>query len=334
MSDQVHPLDGPRKRRKSNIWKPEFVEKKVFAIEKGTGTALGDIPYLMNKMRKIKPGDRILLLELHRLFFARAGKARTQVKNVLQFSGFPQDGLDAIVARREAKIDKFSTALLKRLMDLLEIDRSAKSFESGKANKAELGSRFLEWITAPKPNPPKKAKAEKKATPAKKKTISKSKTIAKAKRKKRATEKDTKKHSQDCDEAGTNKQQQEAKVTAKKTSGTPKVKRPASRRKRWFVASENMLSGKISEPAPKARKRKRPKKKTAKPKKLVSESESEELSPELKEIKDTVYAILAVVDKKTVTMKMVRMQAEKQLDKQLVQHKAAIKTMVQQFFAN
>merc|ERR1712110_1230500 len=101
------------------------------------------------------------------------------------------------------------------------------------------------------------------------------------------------------------------------------------------------LSGRPSEARRTSKKRKHKraatkKKPAAKKAKVESESEDDEeaLTPELLAIKYTVYAILAVVDKSIVTMKMVRKQAEEKLGKPLVQHKGAIKEMVRQFFAN
>merc|ERR1712032_609651 len=101
------------------------------------------------------------------------------------------------------------------------------------------------------------------------------------------------------------------KVKAKKPQKAP------AKKQRWFEASEYMLRGVPEDvakrkaeqkaAAAKKRKRKRSEKKTASNKTAVKKAkvEDEPLSPELREIKDTVFAILKVVDKTTVTMKMV-----------------------------
>lgn len=334
-------MDQPRKRKKSEIYVPEFVEKKTFEVEKGTGTPLGDIPYLVDKIRNIKSSDRILLVELHRLFFARAGKARTHAKNLLQFSGFPQENLEVVMARRKAKIAKFSTALIKRLMDLLEINRSAKSFESGKANKSELAARFLDWISAPKINPAKKKKAKAtkpKKSPKAKTPKAKNPKTSKAKKKQsgKTEEADSDAPAKNNNDASDKKKPK--KVATKKAKGS-KTKKSTPRKRSWFQASEYMLRGRPEgvprKPAAKKRKRAVTKKgKTAVKKAKIESDEDEPLSLELQEIKDTVYAILKVVDKTTVTMKMVRKQAEEKLGKSLVQHKAVIKNMVREFFTN
>ena len=167
--------DRKRRVRKSiEKFSYEVKEKKEFKVEEGPGIQLGDMDGIVLQLSRLKAND-IVLTTLHRIFFHRTGKRTTMRKNIRSFSGFPGDSDTVNQAKQRAKdkLDKMTMALLKRLYDTLLIDRSAKSFASGKIDKESMVKRALEWMT--NPTHPQRDAPQKRRPKAKKKTTKRKK---------------------------------------------------------------------------------------------------------------------------------------------------------------
>ncbi len=149
----------------------EVKEVKAFTVPKGEGITLRDIPTYVEKFHKLKSSNPNVGI-LHRVLYGRAGKARAIKGNILQFSGLV--GGEKVEQKVMQKLQKVNTKNLKEIIDIFEVDRSAKSFEDGKVTKENLIDRLLSWLRLPKAPAPKKSKS---------KSTSKSRSKAPEKRK-------------------------------------------------------------------------------------------------------------------------------------------------------
>jgi len=136
-----------RERKAAKVFTYEVKEKVEFSVEKGKGVAIGEMDGVCLQLSRLKAND-IVLTTLFRILFNRAPKRTTMRKNIREFSGFPE-GADSAIERAENKLQKATLPVLKRLFDTLLLDRSAKSFESGKVEKDGLVSRLVDWLKAP-----------------------------------------------------------------------------------------------------------------------------------------------------------------------------------------
>lgn len=160
-----------RVRKAAKVLTYEVKEKEVFSVKEGKGVKLGDMEGVCLQLSRLKAND-IVLSSLHRIFFNRAPKKTTMRKFIRDFCGFPADSFDQDKERAINKLDKMTLPLLKRMYDTLLLDRSAKSFESGKVEKDTLVDRLVGWMESPsmptkeppmrKPKKAKKPKRKKK----------------------------------------------------------------------------------------------------------------------------------------------------------------------------
>lgn len=338
-----------RERKKAQKFTVEVKEVKAFTVPVGSGMVLKDMPLVSETLSK-KSGSSNELSALHKVMYSRVGKKRECKKNILQFSGLVFSGSAADGQEKaRAKIFKWSMPLIKNVMDLLKVNRSAKSFSDGKASKDNLVDKLLGWLESPtapveKPKKPKKPKAEKKPKkPKAEKKAKKPKVEEKPKAEKRTPAK-RKRESSD----GNSKKKRKKKTTTTKT-----VARKQVGWRQMFQASEFMLRPQLQKAqreklaaqakarkAKRSNKKKRTKKKKPKKKKKVvvmpesseesSEEESSEESSEEEEDQDTqikneLKKVMNSCDKATMTVKSLRKQVAKNLGVDLKHKKEAIK---------
>lgn len=137
----------------------------------GKGTKLKDIPNVVANLQAITWSDPHLRM-LHQIIFGGTAKKKKELKSdLLEFSGIvytkgkTEDDI-------KAKMYKLKMDDLKEVMDLIDVDRSTKSFglaENKSPDKEDHCIRLLEWIEKPKASGNKKGKLEK-AAPKKRKS--------------------------------------------------------------------------------------------------------------------------------------------------------------------
>lgn len=169
-----------RQRKQTQRWSVKAVEKVEWEVPEGSGVRLSEQPYVEEMVRKLHYKD-ILLTKIHRMMYNRAGAAKKIKANILAFSGLSdldEEAEDRLVQR----LNKFSTDLLKRIMDTLGINRSSLSFEDGKVTKDNLIDRTVEWLKAPTETDakPPSQKRKRSKTPKRSKSTTKKRTATKA----------------------------------------------------------------------------------------------------------------------------------------------------------
>jgi len=174
-------VTGKRQRKSAEKLEYDHDRKKKAAA--GGGTALGDMDAVMALMSEAKRKED--LLNLHMLVFKAKGAKGKHRRNLSAFSGvvYGDAGKDVERERYAARAAKHKTAALHGMLDLLRVDRSAKSFEGGKADKDALVDRLLDFLEAPGAGPlqkaaPKRAPAKKRASSTAKKAAPKKKQAA------------------------------------------------------------------------------------------------------------------------------------------------------------
>jgi len=160
-----------RERKSIEAFNPASTNAKVKEIyPDGKGTKLKDIPNVVANLQAITWSDPHLRM-LHQIIFGGTAKKKELKSDLLEFSGIvytkgkTEDDI-------KAKMYKLKMDDLKEVMDLIDVDRSTKSFglaENKSPDKEDHCIRLLEWIEKPKASGNKKGKLEK-AAPKKRKS--------------------------------------------------------------------------------------------------------------------------------------------------------------------
>lgn len=160
-----------RERKSIEAFNPASTNAKVKEIyPDGKGTKLKDIPNVVANLQAITWSDPHLRM-LHQIIFGGTAKKKELKSDLLEFSGIvytkgkTEDDI-------KAKMYKLKMDDLKEVMDLVDVDRSTKSFglaENKSPDKEDHCIRLLEWIEKPKASGNKKGKLEK-AAPKKRKS--------------------------------------------------------------------------------------------------------------------------------------------------------------------
>ena len=160
-----------RERKSIEAFNPASTNAKVKEIyPDGKGTKLKDIPNVVANLQAITWSDPHLRM-LHQIIFGGIAKKKELKSDLLEFSGIvytkgkTEDDI-------KAKMYKLKMDDLKEVMDLIDVDRSTKSFglaENKSPDKEDHCIRLLEWIEKPKASGNKKGKLEK-AAPKKRKS--------------------------------------------------------------------------------------------------------------------------------------------------------------------
>jgi hypothetical protein len=160
-----------RERKSIEAFNPANTAVKVKEIyPEGKGTKLKDMPNVVANLQAITWSDPHLRM-LHQIIFGGNAKKKELKSDLLEFSGIvyskgkTEDDI-------KAKMYKLKMDDLKEVMDLVDVDRSTKSFglaENKSPDKEDHCIRLLEWLEKPKASGNKKGKLEK-AAPKKRKS--------------------------------------------------------------------------------------------------------------------------------------------------------------------
>lgn len=121
-------------------------ERGSFEVEKGKGDTVGDFPDIGVVLRKYTAASAEIQ-KIYRLMFLRTGKATERKAHIKKFSGITwSTNKDEILQKCQDMSSKWNTDLIKRIMDMLGIDRSSTT---GGVSKSELVDRLAEWMIEP-----------------------------------------------------------------------------------------------------------------------------------------------------------------------------------------
>jgi hypothetical protein len=122
---------------------------EVKAVRYGTGVPLQSLPAVVEYVRaQDASGD--LLTQAHLLIYGNKGSSRGRKPAILDWSGHPDADKPGVSDRLKARVAKLTLPMIKGLMDVFDIERSAQSFKGGKASKDSMASRLTSWILEPK----------------------------------------------------------------------------------------------------------------------------------------------------------------------------------------
>lgn len=117
-------------------------KKREIVIQKGSGTALKDIPNVLYKLSKRNKADNTIK-DLHSVLYGKRAKAPQMKNNILQFSGFVWDE-SKNNAKVKEKLEKFHKEGLTNLCDVLDLHVSKAA-----TKKEELVAKLIEFLEAP-----------------------------------------------------------------------------------------------------------------------------------------------------------------------------------------
>ena len=141
------PTRRPSRDRKQveRLVDAEVKEKSAFVIPTGSGTRLGDIPNVADRVSKFHRKDEYLK-KIHNLLYRKPGKFMVIKKNILDFSGFAYADPAAERVRDRAKLSSFKVDELNTLLDTLDMTRGTGE-DAKKDGKIE---RVLDFLDAPR----------------------------------------------------------------------------------------------------------------------------------------------------------------------------------------
>ncbi|KAF8791408.1 Protein DEK like protein [Argiope bruennichi] len=335
--DRPVEVTGCRARKQVERLEVSFnAPKEKQEFQEGKGQKLGDCPRIEHQIQKTAIED---LKPLHRILYGRVGSASQIKKSIRKFSGFPFGKNSPEFDRKKASAEKLTIAVLKRVCELLDIERSG--------TKEEIVMRILDFLLEPKDSG-KKVPTKKKAGKEKKKSSEKkSKNNKKAKTKKEIVSDDDDDDS--ANESGSEASEKEANDdddgdedddededdesdydTKKKSKATKGKKTPAKTAKKAEKKGKAKKEEKKS--SAKGTKRKRDEDDDDDDESASSDDEpiaKKNKMPSDEEIKKLVKRILDAADLQEITMKKVIKQvADAYPDCDLSHKKAFIKTTI------
>jgi len=137
--------DRPAREKKSVerfIANTTSKKTREVVIQKGSGTALKDIPNVVYKLSKRSKADNTIK-DLHSVLYGKRAKVLQMKNNILQFSGFVWDENKNNVKVKE-KLEKFHKESLANLCDVLDLHVSKAA-----TKKEELVAKLIEFLEAP-----------------------------------------------------------------------------------------------------------------------------------------------------------------------------------------
>lgn len=295
--DQPLEMSGKRDRKKVERFIQE--EKKEELKFEGSGTALGDIPFI-NAMITNVHGDELKVL--HRVAYSRPGKGAEIKKNLRQFNGFSFTKDDKKYEAKILNIERILMSEIKKMLNILGLERAGK--------KGEVVERLLEFMMEPKDTgrkPPKAKKSKSRGRP-KKGQEKAAKNASTASGSDAESDSDSSSSNDDDDDAGDDadddgEEEKPKKTPAKKTPAkkTPAKKTPAKK-------TPQVKKAAVKRPASSTKKQPKVSKTVSS---SDSESDDEPLAKKVKqpptdsEIKAMVKKILDGANLEEVTMKSV-----------------------------
>ncbi|GFT70313.1 protein DEK [Nephila pilipes] len=333
--DRPVEVTGCRARKQVERLEYSFnTPKEKQEIQEGSGQKLGDCPRIEHQIVKTSIED---LKPLYRILFGRVGAAPQIKKNIRKFSGFPFEKKSTEFDRKKAVVEKLTTTVLKRVCELLDLERSG--------TKEEIVLRILDFLMDPKDSG-KSVKTKKKASgkDKKKSTEKKGKNNKKPKTKKEvASDENDSANESASDEASDKEEEEEEEEndenedeesdydSKKKSKNASKVKKTPAKNPKKKTEKKEKVKKEEKKSSAKGTKRKRDddedddtdessdEQPTAKKTKMPSDDE----------IKKLVKRILDAADLQEITMKKVIKQvADAYPDCDLSHKKAFIKTTI------
>ena len=218
--EEAEPSGGGRAKRvrkQTEAFKPIAEEVKTVEIPQGKGTKLKDMPNVVAHFSEVTWSDPNLKT-LYNIVFG-VGQKKNFKKHLLEFSGLPEGDTKA-----EAKVLKLQMAQLKGILDLVDVERGAESFEEKKQPTHQmLCERLVGWLEEPVESGRNKRKlkgATVKTTVSKNKESKKKRKAAPAKKKSSASPAKKKKaEAIEIDIPGTTVEQLRAKIKSIVDSG-------------------------------------------------------------------------------------------------------------------
>lgn len=137
--------DRPAREKKSvERFIADTASKKTrdVVIQKGSGTALKDIPNVVYKLSKRSRADNTMK-DLHSVLYGKRAKVPQMKNNILQFSGFVWDE-NKNNAKVKEKLEKFHKENLANLCEVLDLYVSKPT-----TKKEELVAKLIEFLEAP-----------------------------------------------------------------------------------------------------------------------------------------------------------------------------------------
>ncbi|KAL3922579.1 MAG: hypothetical protein SGILL_002128 [Bacillariaceae sp.] len=132
-----------RVRKQTDAFQPTAEEAKTVEIPKGKGTPLKDMPNVVAHFSEVTWSDPHLKT-LYNIVFG-VGQRKNFKKHLLEFSGLSKED-----PRVEAKVLKLQMAQLKGILDLVDVERGAESFEEKKQPTHQmLSERLMGWLEEP-----------------------------------------------------------------------------------------------------------------------------------------------------------------------------------------
>ncbi|GIY05388.1 protein DEK [Caerostris extrusa] len=306
--------------------------KEKHEIKAGKGQKLGECPRIEHQIQKTSIED---LKPVHKILFGRVGSASQIKKSIRKFSGFPFGKSSSEFKRKRAFAEKLTANVLKRICEVLDLERSG--------SKEEIIKRILGFLLEPKDSGKKVKSKNKGSTKDKgKNSEKKPKSIKKPKAKKASSDEETSINDSASEKEDEEEEQDEqvdddddsdydAKKKAKKN---PKAKKTPPK----TVAKQSDKKGKAKKEEKKSTgkgtKRKREDDDDSASDTETDSSDEEPIAkkrkmPSDEEIKKLVKKILDAADLQQITMKKVIKQiADAYPDCDLSHKKAFIKSTV------
>lgn len=153
--DQPVEISGSRERKKVQRLEVSFTtpSKEKHEIPEGNGEKLGDCPRIEYQIQKSKVEE---LKILHRILFNRPGSGNEIRKNLRRFNGFPFTNESSEFEKKKSNLDKLTIPVLKRVCDILDLERSG--------TKEEIVNRISEFLLHPKASGKSVPKTKKKSS--------------------------------------------------------------------------------------------------------------------------------------------------------------------------
>ncbi|KAG7176277.1 DEK-like, partial [Homarus americanus] len=120
-------MSGKRDRKKVERFVQETKKEDVEST--GTGTALGDIPFIEAMIMKMSTDE---LKVLHRVAYSRPGSGSEIKKNLRKFNGFPFNKEDKKYQSKLSTVERILMSELKKMLMILGLERSGNKGEKGK----------------------------------------------------------------------------------------------------------------------------------------------------------------------------------------------------------
>ncbi|GFR05318.1 protein DEK [Trichonephila clavata] len=330
--DRPVEVTGCRARKQVERLEYSFnTPKEKQEIQEGIGQKLGDCPRIEHQIQKTSIED---LKPLHRILFGRVGSAPQIKRNIRKFSGFPFEKKSTEFDRKKTTVEKLTNSVLKRVCELLDLERSG--------TKEEIVVRILEFLLEPKDSG-KSVKTKKKASGKDKKKSSekKGKNNKKPKSKKEVVSDENDSANESESDETSDKGEEEAEEndededeesdydSKKKSKNASKAKKAPAKTPKKKTEKKEKVKKEEKKGSAKATKRKRDDDDDTDESSDEQPNAKKAKMPTDDEIKKLVKRILDSADLQEITMKKVIKQvAEAYPDCDLSHKKAFIKTTI------